>query len=210
MGTSKQDNYADEVEDELYDEDSETIESNEIEEEDDDGIIKGNGNESVRESSLLDRVFNTEDLLYDLEKTMRGFTKIDGKWVYSGRPLARSVFISRTINSLRSIISSEFIISSKTTEEINFILLEKAKEITFSVYDEPSIDEEDVEGILNIHDHALQMFMGIVEGGRGNSTLRQISANIFHKEEGMGVKKDGVGIGWDGNNLIKIGGKLNN
>ncbi len=182
----------------------------ELEDDDDSNdIITGSQNEAVKESSLLDRVFNTEELLYDLEKTMRGFTKTDGKWVYSGKPLARSVFISRTVNSLRSIISSEFIISAKTPDEINFILLEKAKEFTFSVFDEPSIDEEDVEGILNIHDHALQMFMGIVEGGRGNSTLRQISASIFHDPKNDGVKRDGIGLGWEGNNLIKIGGKLN-
>jgi len=201
-----------EPKDDNIDENLDDTDLDDIELEDDaeeDNIISGSRNEAVRESSILDRVFNTESLLYDLEKTMRGYTKTDGKWVYSGRPLARSVFISRTVNSLRSIISSEFIISAKNIDEINFILLEKAKEFTFSVFDEPSIDEEDVEGILNIHDHALQMFMGIIEGGRGNSTLRQISASIFHKDETSGVSKDGVGIGWDGNNLVKIGGKLN-
>lgn len=171
-------------------------------------IIKGSANETVKEANLLDRIFNTEALLYDLEKTMRGFTKVNDKWIYSGKPLARNVFIAKTINSLRSIICSEFIISAKEIEEIKFILLEKAKEFTFSVFDEPSIDEEDVESILNIHDHALQMFMGIVEGGRGNSTLRQISANIFHNDTNKTVPKDGFGLGWDGNNLIKIGGKL--
>ena len=170
-------------------------------------VLQGS-NETVSREATIDKVFNPEGFLYSIEKTMRGYQQIDNEWVYKNKPLASSSFISKMINSLRSIINTGSAISSKDSEEINFILLEKAKEFTFLVYDEPSIDEEDTESILNIHDHALQMFMGLVEGGKGNSTLRQIAAAVFEKQQADRVSQNGFGIGWGGDNLIKVGGKL--
>jgi len=172
-----------------------------------DDIIQGSTNESIRESNILDTIFSPEELLYNLEKTMRGYQKENGEWVYKNKPLARSQFISKMVNSLRSIINSQNIASRKEIDAINIILLEKAKEFTFLVFDEESIVEEDTESVLNLHDHALEMFMGIVEGGMGNSTLRQMSANLYVKDD-TNVSQNGIGLGWDGKNLIKFGGSL--
>jgi len=173
---------------------------------DDDDIIKNPDNETVKDTSILDSIFSPEVLLYNLEKTLRGYQQENGEWIKKNLPLARGNFISKTINSLRSVVNSQNIASMMTKEQTDTILLEKAKEFTFSVIDEPSIDESDTEFLLNLHDHTLQMFMGLVEGGTGNKTIRQISASLYVKDDLQVKKNQGTGIGWGGKNLIKIGG----
>ncbi len=84
----------------------------------------GNQGESVIEKPTIDKFYDTENILYSLEKTFRGFQKKEGKWVYITRPIARDEFINLTINSLRSVINPENIISKKSAEEVEIILLE--------------------------------------------------------------------------------------
>lgn len=138
--------------------------------------------EPIAEKPTIDKFFDTENILYSLEKTFRGYQKKDGKWVpLLSEPIARDEFINLTINSLRSVINPENIISKKSAEEIEIILLEKNLEFIDVVEDEsPYSPQLDIyfESIVNIYDHSLELFMGLVQGGHGAETLKQIYAGV--------------------------------
>jgi hypothetical protein len=183
----------------------------EVQEEDDEELSEyeshSSGAESIVDKPTIDNFFNTEQLLQEVEKTMKGYTKQNGEWVYSTVPKARSEFINSMMNSLRSVINQQNMISYITEEEAKFILLEKNKEFIFAVLNEPSIDDEDFETIVNIFDHALQLFLGQVILGFGARTLRQIAASVSYEVENK-KKEDGfLNLSYGNQNLLKIGGR---
>ncbi len=144
-----------------------------------DGTDDGNA-EPITEKPTIDNFFDTENILYSIEKTFRGYQKQNLKWVYVTRPIARDEFINITINSLRSVINPENIISKKSSEEIEIILLEKNLEFIDLCEDESryTLNGDYFESIVNIYDHTLELFMGLVEGGHGADTLKQIYAGV--------------------------------
>jgi len=160
----------------------------------------GNG-ESIQEKPTIDKFYDTESILYSLEKTFRGYQKKGDKWVKLRgiKEIARDEFINVTINSLRSVINSENIISKKTAEEIEIILLEKNLEFIDLCEDEMTLDEDYFETVINIYDHALELFMGLVQGGHGAQTLKEIYAGVansmdnFHKQNEDSVLRLAVG-----------------
>ena len=138
--------------------------------------------ESIVDKPTIDGFFDTENILYSMEKTMRGYQKQNGKWIpLLSDPIARDEFINLTINSLRSIVNPENIISKKSAEDVETILLEKNLEFIDVVQDEspfsPQI-ELYFESIVNMHDHILELFMGLVVGGHGAQTLKEIYAGV--------------------------------
>lgn len=163
-------------------------------------------NESVIDKPTIDNFFNTEQLLQEVEKTMKGYQKKEGKWVYATKPKARDEFINSMINRLRSVINQQNMISYLTDEESKFLLLEKNKDFIFSVYEEPSIDDEDVESMINIYDHCMQIFMGQVVEGFGARTLRQISAAVSYEMEKPKQDDSLISLSYGNNNLFKVGG----
>lgn len=140
---------------------------------------EGSG-EPITEKPTIDNFFDTENILYSIEKTFRGYQKQNGKWVYVTRPIARDEFINLTINSLRSVVNPENIITKKSAEEIEIILLEKNLEFIDLCEDESiyTLNGDYFESIINIYDHTLELFMGLVEGGHGAETLKQIYAGV--------------------------------
>jgi len=169
---------------------------------------EGSG-ESIVDKPTMDTFFNTEELLYSVEKTMKGFQKKAGEWVYATTPKARDSFINTMINSLRSVINQQNMISRMNEDQAKFLLLEKNKEFIFLIYEEPSIDDEDVETVINIFDHALEIFMGHVIEAHGARTFRQVSANVSYEVQDN-KKDDGMfSFGIGNQNLVKIGGKKN-
>lgn len=144
-----------------------------------DGADEGSA-EKIQDKPTIDNFFDTENLLYSLEKTFRGFQKQNKTWVYVTRPIARDEFINLTINSLRSVINPENIISKKSAEEIEIILLEKNLEFIDLCEDESiyTLNGDYFESIVNIFDHTLELFMGLVQGGHGAQTLKEIYAGV--------------------------------
>lgn len=178
MSEQTRDDYEDtESSDEGYDYESES---------------EGHG-ESIIDKPTIDGFFDTENILYSMEKTMRGYQKQNGKWVpLLSDPIARDEFINLTINSLRSIVNPENIITRKSAEDVEMILLEKNVEFIDVVQDEspysPQI-EIYFESLVNMHDHILELFLGLVVSGHGAETLKQIYAGVakdmndFHKSK---------------------------
>jgi hypothetical protein len=137
--------------------------------------------EEIKEKTTLDRIYNPELILLAIEKTMSGYRIRDNKWVYVSKPVARDEFISKTINSLRSVINPTIMASKMYVEEIEMLLLEKNLEYIDMCEDEPTIDEDDIETVINNYDHSLQTFMGLVESGWGANLLKEISAGVAHE-----------------------------
>ncbi len=164
------------------------------------------GSESVLDKPTIDNFFNTEQLLQEIEKTMKGYQKKGGEWVYCTVPKARDEFINSMTNRLRSVINQQNMVSYAKEDQAKFLLLEKNYDFIFSVYEEPSIDDEDVESVINIYDHALEIFMGHVVQGFSSRTLRQIAAAVSYEVD-QKEKEDGLlNIGYGKNNVLKIGG----
>ncbi len=150
--------------------------------------------ESIVDKPTIDGFFDTENILYSMEKTMRGYQKQNGKWIpLLSDPIARDEFINLTINSLRSIVNPENIISKKSAEDIEIILLEKNLEFIDVVEDEspfsPQI-ELYFESLVNMHDHTLELFMGLVQGGHGAQTLKEIYAGVAKSTDDFYAKKE--------------------
>lgn len=150
--------------------------------------------ETIAEKPTIDNFFDTENILYSIEKTFRGYQKQNNKWIpLLSEPIARDEFINLTINSLRSVINPENIISKKSAEEIEIILLEKNLEFIDVVQDEspysPQI-ELYFESIVNIYDHSLELFMGLVQGGHGAQVLKEIYAGVANSIDGFHNEKE--------------------
>ena len=112
--------------------------------------------------------------------TWKGYYKVGDEWMPNGKnAIARNEFINSTINSLRSVINGENMISKMTEIQIEFLLLEKNLEFDFAMLDEFSVDEDDYETFANQFDHALELFMGIVLNAHGSNVLTQIYAGLY-------------------------------
>lgn len=177
-----------------YDDNPISPDSNEVIDEpdydfDDSDIEDG---ETIKEKPTIDGFFDTENILYSIEKTFRGYQKQNGKWVYVTRPIARDEFINLTINSLRSVINQENIISKKSAEDIEIILLEKNYEFIDLCEDESiyTLNGDYFESIVNIYDHTLELFMGLVQGGHGAQVLKEIYAGVANKMDDFHNKED--------------------
>lgn len=164
--------------------------------------------ESIVEKASMDKFFDTETLLYAVEKTCKGYQKRNNEWIYATKPLARDAFINSMINSLRSVINQQNMISTIKEDDAKYLLLEKNKEFIIErIYDEPSIEDSDVETIVNIFDHAMELFMGHVINGHGSRTFRQVSANVSY--EIPDNSRDDSLFNWNvgDKNLIRLGGR---
>lgn len=162
--------------------------------------------ESDIEKPTIQNFYNTEALLLSLEKTLRGYQKRNGVWVYVTEPVARDEFINKTINSLRSIINPQNMMSKKEEEEIHGILWEANMMFIDACEDEPTISEDDIEFIANMFDHALELFLGHVRNGHSSEVLKQIYAGVAHQEQAT-TKDDSI-VNWSfgDKTLLKIGG----
>jgi len=184
------------------------VETEEVEQEEEEPQYETHSSsaESIIDKPTIDNFFNTEQLLQEVEKTMKGFQKQDGKWVYSTRPKARSEFINSMMNRLRSVINQQNMISYVMEDDAKYLLLEKNKDFIFSVFEEPSIEDEDVESIINIYDHCMQLFMGQVVEGFGARTLRQIAAAVSYEVDKPKGDDGLINLSYGKTNLIKVGG----
>jgi len=185
-------------EEDIYEEEPDTFEEDvEDNSEEDNGYIQGK-EEAVVEKPTMDGFFAYELEIQNIEKTMRGFAPRNNVWVYISQPLARDEFISGMINSLRSIIKQGSYLGSLDVDEVNTILMEKNYEFSGSVFLEPTIDDDDAEKIINMHDHMLELFLKTLRDGMGNDTVRQMSANIYNDTQQRAkeslVNWDAIGI----------------
>ncbi len=163
--------------------------------------------EKDKQKPTMDRFFDMETHLYHIEKSMRGYSKVNDTWIYTNKPHARSHFINYTMNALRSVITEINSISSMTEPQIEVVLLEKNKEFIFKALEEPTIEDDMLEPLVNMFDHSLEMFMGLVAGGHNADTLKQIYAGIARDKATATGDDSLLSVGFGDNKLLSIGGK---
>lgn len=164
--------------------------------------------EAIKDTNAVDRIFNTEVLLENIRRTMLGYKIVRGKYINTGKGIARTETVDKMINSLRAIINTENMLASKDDDEINYILLEKAKENIYRMYDDPMVDEDDVEHVANMLDHPAEMFMGIVKYGEGSESARQIlTGNYMRLNEKSEEYNPALRVGTSNFDFFTMGGK---
>lgn len=167
-----------------------------------------NSGEGIKSQDAVDRFFNTEALLFHFKMSLLGYITDNGKYKNTGRGIAKTETINKMINSLRRIINTENMLSYKKDEEINYILLENCKEQIYSIYDDETVNEDDVEHIVNMLDHPAEMFMGIVKSGDGSEAARQILTGNYMRlnEKGEGYNPS-FRVGTQNRDLFTVWGE---
>jgi hypothetical protein len=141
--------------------------------------IQGNG-VGIEEKPTMQKIWDPEQLIIDLEMTWKGYVKKGATWSPNGiNAKARNEFITNTSNSIRSVINPTNMITKMGEEQLFFLLLEKNLEFAYSMLDEQSVDEDDYESMANQFDHVLETFVGIILSGHGSKILTQVYAGLY-------------------------------
>lgn len=157
------------------------------------GVKKG---DVIVEKPLLNTFFDTEEFLFAIEKTYKGYQKRNKEWVYVSRPIASTSFINKTINMLRSVITPHNFHSRPTEKRIDQIMLEKNIEYIELCKNTPvwELPDENVEMAINIFDHSLQMYMGIIENGEASKTIIQLATGTYDASSFEKTKTSATGF----------------
>lgn len=163
---------ADKLIDEYFDEDDD---------EDDKDKKKSKSKSSSDKKGFREGFFDTSKELEEVDKLLRGEFR---KEMERAVPFATDEFISYYISNLRSIIKTSNIIADMEEEQIKEILWEKNIEFIDRIAEEDSVEDEDVEFLINTHDHHLQVFLqGLIKQGQGAEVASKLEA-----EEGWEAK----------------------
>jgi len=176
MGYEDEENYS---QDEIYPQD----ETPEIEE----SYERG---EAVEDKNAIEKLFDTDFLLKSIKKQLEGFELVDGHYKKTSEALVRSEFIGKTMALLKSVINQVYLSTKLDEKEAYEILIEKNKTYICLCYDEPLLDGKDIELIVDIVDHALQLFMGHVVNGEGADTIKQLFTGVYKDKTFEKMKND--------------------
>jgi hypothetical protein len=140
--------------------------------------------DSVLEKPLLNTFYDCESILTYIKKTYQGEQLVNQEWVPGGKPIARTKFINDTINMLRSVINAQNFNSGLDSKQIDNIMLEKNLEYIERVKKEPdwSLDDKDSVMVIDIFDHVLQTFFGIIENGKTSDQITQMSTGVYNPD----------------------------
>jgi len=143
--------------------------------------------ESFTDKAILDLLLDTEIILKNLQRNMEGKEEINGEFVQVRLPIARDEIIAFVINSLRSIINPSNSFSYIGEDEAKMSRYEKILEFEYMAVEEFTIDNKDFETLINMCDHALELFYGKVIEGHLTTALQGIltgtNPQIDHKKE---------------------------
>lgn len=158
----------------------------------------------------IDRIFDTESLLYSIRKTLLGWEFAENEWKPpkdGTNPVATTETINKIINSMRSIIHTSGMLASKDDDQINFDMIEINKMVIFNLYDDIMVEEEDFEYIVNLVDHSIGMFMGIIRGGEGSEAIRQIFSGSYMRLNEQNKQQPAFRLGTENTDFFTIGGR---
>lgn len=152
--------------------------------------------EKFRDKSILEAVLDRERPLKTLQRRLEGKEEVNGEWKQVRLPRARDEIISLIIISLSSVISSSHSFADIDPDKAKVIIYEKILEFEYLAVEEVTIKEEDFETIINICDHALELFFSSIENGHMTNALKDIfsgSNNQIQKNEKEGFFKEMFG-----------------
>lgn len=141
--------------------------------------IQYGSSESAGSPELYLKFYDPEIVLDYIKKTLEGKTLIKDEFVKTDIALARTEIINMVINRIRSIMNSVFIMSDKTPDEMKYNIMEANKGLVDFMLNDCTIRPENAQYIIDLMDHTLDMFRGIVQGGRGANKAIQLLHGIY-------------------------------
>lgn len=157
----------------------------------------------IEEKPTLDVVFDTETLLKTLKKEMEGKELINGEYVQVRLPIARDETIALIINSLRSIINPSNLLANFEEERAKLVQWEKILEFEYLAIEDPTIDNNEYETLINMCDHALDLFLSKVIDGHATQTIETIYTGQRIIEETKGKQTSLLGLDFFGTQTNK-------
>ena len=165
-------------------------------EEDLDIIEKSNSGEKINDRPSSDLFFNTEEVLRNIELSLKGYTRVDGEWVCkeSNKAIARDDIINKLVSELRGLVNPVNMHSEINEKLIPFSIIEHINSIVFSAYDDPTVDDNAIEVLANIVDEICIGFYGHMRNGRGNRTIKTLftGLNMEDSHNENRVEKRGI------------------
>lgn len=150
-----------------------------------DKVQYGSG-ESAGSPELYLKFYDPEIVLDYIKKTLEGKTLIRGEFVKTDIALARTEIINMVINRIRSIMNSVFIMSDKSPDEMKYNIMEANKGLVDFMLNDCTIRPQNAQYIIDLMDHTLDMFRGIVQGGRGANKAIQLLHGIYDPKSNQG------------------------
>lgn len=130
------------------------------------------GSPSQDPDTLLKQLFSTNDRIEILRRCLRGETpKGDGTWIKLPKELAGDNFINKQISSVRAIINDTNTFTKKNDKECKKILHDSVESFLLDAHDDETVDTKDIRTLSKIYEHALELFLGLVEFGHGSKVL---------------------------------------
>lgn len=137
--------------------------------------------------TLLKQLFNTDNRIEILRRSLRGETpKSNGDWVKLPKELAGDEFINKQICSYRSIVNDLNTFTKKNDKECKRILKDAVDAFILDAHGEETVETKDIRSLSKMYEHALELFLGLVEFGHGakvlNAALTGKSMNLDNEQ----------------------------
>jgi hypothetical protein len=138
------------------------------------------GAKLVSNDNAIAILFDTEERLDKIKHEWRGDILVDGKWKNTYKPLARDYFINKQITAMRSIIDKINVPTQKDKDQCKQILYESVKAFIKDALNEPEdmLSVKDMRTMCKTFEHAIELFLGLVEGGHGAEFLKDALAGL--------------------------------
>jgi len=135
-----------------------------------------------------------ENVIQSLYNTEKRIILLSQSWSNKGSDeLAGKKFIDKQMSALRAIINETNAFTRKTAEECKEILYRANEAFIKDMVNDPDIKKSDYRTLAKTFEHALELFLGLPEGGHGarvlNDALAGISTPIPEEKKNINVKE---------------------
>jgi len=126
----------------------------------------------VDKNTLLKQLFNTDDRSEILRRSLRGeIPKGDGSWIKLPKELAGDLFVNKQIAAYRAIVNDLNTFTKKNDKECKRILKDAVDAFLVDSQNDETVDTKDIRTLSKMYEHALELFLGLVEFGHGAKVL---------------------------------------
>lgn len=137
--------------------------------------------------TLLKQLFNTDNRIEILRRSLRGETpRSDGTWVKLPKELAGDEFINKQMCSFRAIVNDINTFTKKNDKECKRILKDSVDAFILDTHGDETVETKDIRTLSKMYEHALELFLGLVEFGHGakvlNAALTGKSMNLDNEQ----------------------------
>ena len=147
------------------------------------------------DKSVIEKLFNTEKRIELLYHDWRGEIQVKTSkglvWRKMNKELAGDRFINKQMSAMRSIVNVTNSFTRKTDIECSDILFRAVEAFIKDMVNDSTVLKKDYRTLAKSYEHALQLFLGLVEFGHGSKVLRDTMAGL---NTGTETEKKGKSI----------------